>query len=68
MGLKYTNIINTGDSLFLLLSKSNRVYSRIRPKFALNHGNEVEHSQVTHFLVTNILTSQMFNYVLTIIA
>ena len=32
---------------------------RIRPKFASNHGNEVEHSQVKKILVTNILTSQM---------
>ena len=38
----------------------------IRPKFALIHGNKVEHSQVKNFLVTNILTSQMFNYVMII--
>ena len=39
---------------------------RIRPKFASNHGNEVEHSQVKNFLVKNNLTSQMLNYVMTI--
>ena len=38
----------------------------IRPKFASNHGNKVEYSQVKNFLVTKILTSQMFNYVMTI--